>query len=86
MTVALLIAALVPVIIALVAVLSQAGFNTGRFGGLASLALGVLGAVFASSQGALIPPVDAFNVVLAGAIAGLTASGTYSGGRALAGK
>ena len=81
-----LIAILVPVIIALVAMTAKAGLNVERYGGLLSLACGLGLTALAYRSGAVAPPFTSFDVMLTGLVAGLSASGFYSGGRALAGK
>lgn len=78
-----LIAILVPVIIALVAMLAKAGLNVERRGGLISLGFGLALVTLAYRSGAVLPPYTNFDVLLTGLVAGLSASGFYSGGRAL---
>lgn len=72
------------VVIAVVYVIGQAGFDKDRWGGLLALVLGVVASVSAAATGAFVPPItSAFTVVLTGAITGLTASGAYSATRAM---
>lgn len=81
-----LIALLVPVIISLVAMLAKTGLNVERFGGLLSLSCGLGLTTIAYRTGTVPLPYTTFDVLLTGLVAGLSASGFYSGGRALTGK
>lgn len=74
-------ALVVPLVVGVVQVCKQAGLPT-RWSGLSALAVGVACGVLARLAGAGSGPLGA--AALAGAIAGLSAAGVWSGARAVA--
>ena len=82
--------ALTPIVIGVVEVFKRVGFNGERWGGVLALALGVgaflAGALTGAITGASGGRLEPFTAVLTGAVVGLTASGLYSGARAVLGR
>lgn len=75
---AALITLLTPILMGVVQAAKSAGMDS-RWAGLASIAIGaVVGALYALSFSAAIPPT-----IFVGAVSGLSAAGLYSAGKAI---
>lgn len=71
------------VIVGLVEALARAGFNKQRFGALVAIVLGVVICEALQASGNLAAAPDPVAAAFIGIVEGLSASGLYSGARAL---